>query len=249
MVNNTFYGNKLTQTGICGSCVQEGSAVFLNGFYSNSIFDNNLFIAKSGQTALYCSSEYSSTPPVIMNSDAYSSGGTGFGLVCSSSTGTNGNISADPMFTKGYKLQGGSPAIDAGDNAAPNLPSTDLAGNPRIIDGNDLPTAIVDMGAYEFAPVTLLPKSPNFGTQAVGSTTTKTVTLTNAQNKTLNISTKTVPTGYKVSGCGTTLAAFDSWSLTVAFNPLMVGSFKGNLTVKDDAGNSPQTVGLLGSAH
>jgi hypothetical protein len=243
MVNNTFSGNSVVKGG-------EGSALFLYGFYSNSILDNNLFIAKPGQSAVYCSNDYSSTPPaVIRNNDAYSSGGTGFALVCSGSTGTNGNISADPIFTAGYKLAGGSPAIDAGDNAAPNLPSKDLSGNPRIVDGNGGPNAIVDMGAHEFLPVTLTPKTLNFGLQAVGSTATKTITLTNAQNKSLSISSKTVPTGYKVSGCGTGVAAFSSCSLTVTFHPLTTGLFKGTLSVKDSAGNSPQTVSLSGSAH
>jgi len=125
----------------------------------------------------------------------------------------------------------------------------DFGGNPRIVNGNGGPTAIVDIGAYEFLPVTLTPKALNFGTQAVGSTTTKTVTLTNAQNKILNIASKTVPKGYKVSGCGTSVAAFGSCPLTVTFHTLMTGLFTGTLTVKDDAGNSPQTVKLSGSAH
>ena len=103
--------------------------------------------------------------------------------------------------------------------------------------------------AHMFVPVTLAPKSLNFGTQAVGSTTTKIVTLTNAQNKALNISSETVPTGYKVSGCGTSVAAFGSCSLTVTFHPLTTGSFKGMLTAKDDSGNSPQTVSLSGTAR
>jgi predicted outer membrane repeat protein len=54
----------------------------------------------------------------------------------------------DPLFvdaTQGdYHLQGGSPVIDMGDNAAPALPTTDLDGNPRIMRG------VVDMGAYEY---------------------------------------------------------------------------------------------------
>ena len=252
MVNNTFSGNKIIPNdGNCSTCLSQGSAVFLNGFYSNSILDNNLFIAEPGQSALYCSSEYSSTPPVTMNNDAYSLGGTGFGLVCSGLTGTNGNISANPQFvgTSNFRLKGGSPAVDAGDNSAPDLPSKDLAGNPRIINGNDLPTAIVDMGAYEFVPVTLLPKNLSFGSQAVGSITTKTVTLTNAQDRSLSISSKTVPTGFKVSGCATSVAAFSSCSLTVTFQPLTTGSFKRTLTVKDHAGNSPQTVGLSGATN
>jgi Right handed beta helix region/Abnormal spindle-like microcephaly-assoc'd, ASPM-SPD-2-Hydin len=242
MVNNTFYGNSVVTGG-------KGSALFLNGFYGNSILDNNLFIAKPGQSAVYCSGDYSSTAPVVMNNDAYSSGGAGFGLVCSGSNGTNGNISADPMFTKGYKLRGGSPAIDVGDNVAPNLQSKDLAGNPRIVNGNGGSTAIVDMGAYEFIPVTLTPPSLNFGLQAVGSTTTKTVTLTNAQDKPLTISSKTAPTGYTLTGCGTTVAAFSSCSLTVTFHPLTTGLFSGKGTVKDNAGNSPQTLNLAGRAQ
>jgi hypothetical protein len=129
-----------------------------------------------------------------------------------------------------------------GKNAAPSLPSKDLVGNPRIVNGNGGSTAIVDMGAYEFVPVNLTPKTLSFGTQLVGSTATKTVTLTNAQNKTLNILSKSVPSGYKVSGCGTTVAALSSCSLVVTFHPLTIGSFKGTLTIKDDAGNSPQTV-------
>ena len=69
-----------------------------------------------------------------------------------------GNIDADPLFVSpsgpdanpltlednDYRLGLGSPAIDTGTNAAPNLPLTDLDGSPRIAG------AIVDMGAYEF---------------------------------------------------------------------------------------------------
>ena len=59
------------------------------------------------------------------------------------------DISADPLFVNpeggDYRLQSGSPCIDAGDNSAPNLPDTDKDGNARIINGT------VDMGAYEAA--------------------------------------------------------------------------------------------------
>ena len=42
------------------------------------------------------------------------------------------------------------PAIDAGDNAAPQLPAADLDGAPRIADGNQDGDARVDIGAYEY---------------------------------------------------------------------------------------------------
>jgi hypothetical protein len=75
-----------------------------------------------------------------------------------------GNIDADPMFVDpngpdgiigteddNLRLSMDSPCIDSGDNdAVPVDVTTDLDGNPRIVDGdcNDLDT--VDMGAYEF---------------------------------------------------------------------------------------------------
>ena len=229
-----------------------GSTVQADDFATPITVANNVIVASKGATnALFCTSANISSPQTFYANDVFSTKGAAYGGMCADQTGMNGNISASAQFvgSSNFRLRGGSPAIDAGNNSVPNLPKTDLAGNPRIVNGNDGLIALVDMGSYEFIPVTLIPKTLNFGMQPVGSTTTKTVTLTNAQNKTLNISSKTVPTGYKVSGCGTTVVAFSSCSLTITFHPLMTGSFKGNVTVKDNAGNSPQTVSLSGSAH
>lgn len=148
-----------------------------------------------------------------------------------------------------FRLLGGSPAIDVGDNSAASLPTFDLASNRRIINGNDGPTAIVDMGAYEFIPVVLSPKSLSFGLQNIGSSTSKTVKLSNAQNKILNISSFSVPAGYTVTGCGSAIPAFTNCSLTVTFQPTTSGTFNGTLAITDDAGTSPQKVSLSGSAQ
>jgi parallel beta-helix repeat protein len=63
-----------------------------------------------------------------------------------------GNMGADPMFIGGgnYHLTALSPCIDAGTNDAPEFPSTDFEGDPRVIDGNSDGTATVDMGADEY---------------------------------------------------------------------------------------------------
>lgn len=52
-----------------------------------------------------------------------------------------------------YALKSASPAIDSGtmDNALVTLPQTDLAGKPRVYDGNNDGNSVVDMGAYEFS--------------------------------------------------------------------------------------------------
>jgi hypothetical protein len=43
-----------------------------------------------------------------------------------------------------------SPSIDTGDNAAPQLPATDLDGNPLIFNGDYNGSSIVDMRVYEY---------------------------------------------------------------------------------------------------
>jgi hypothetical protein len=72
-----------------------------------------------------------------------------------SQTGVNANISASPSFIDSaagnYRLQSGSPAIDAG--SALGAPDNDFDGTPRPLDGNGDSTAAVDIGAFE-APQT-----------------------------------------------------------------------------------------------
>ncbi|MHB2156176.1 right-handed parallel beta-helix repeat-containing protein [Calditrichota bacterium GD2] len=52
-----------------------------------------------------------------------------------------------------YALTAGAAAIDHGtmDNSLITLPEMDVAGKPRITDGNDDGTETIDIGAYEFA--------------------------------------------------------------------------------------------------
>jgi predicted outer membrane repeat protein len=64
-----------------------------------------------------------------------------------------GNIDLNPRFVNtmdgNVHLRGNSPCIDTGNNAASGLPEFDFEGNPRILDGNNDGTAIVDMGVDE----------------------------------------------------------------------------------------------------
>jgi hypothetical protein len=84
------------------------------------------------------------------------------GTVNSSGTGTldqgTHNSSTSPGFVNAaggdFSLAAGSPLIDAGTPGAlpADQPTTDLAGNPRIVDGNGDGSAQGDIGAYEFQP-------------------------------------------------------------------------------------------------
>jgi hypothetical protein len=167
IVQNLFYGNTGSQGGavylsvpnstgtlvlvnntiIGGPGTAEGSALWVGGFDSFLQFYNNLMIGLAGQNAVDCDATYSSQPPTFTNNDAYSSGGTGLEGTCAGQSNENGNISLNPLFLNpkhaGYQLRSDSPAINAGDVSAPDLPEKDLDGNPRIVNGT------VDIGAYE----------------------------------------------------------------------------------------------------
>ncbi|MHC4500667.1 MAG: choice-of-anchor Q domain-containing protein, partial [Planctomycetota bacterium] len=123
-----------------------------NEYGSNPVVTNCIFWGDSPSEI-----SNSSSTPLITYSDVQ--GGTGeswFGIGC---------IDADPCFVDAnnpdpnlwnLRLKPDSPCIDAADNSSvPSGVTTDLAGHPRITDGDCNGTEIVDMGAYEFAWVYL----------------------------------------------------------------------------------------------
>ena len=68
-------------------------------------------------------------------------------------TAGTSNKDANPLFVSeaagNYRLQAGSPCIDAGTSAGAD--NADLEGTSRPLDGNADGTAAFDMGAFEFA--------------------------------------------------------------------------------------------------
>src|SRR5262245_43905647 len=146
LVNNTIADNNADNA--------NGSGVFVESGPGVAELTNNIIIGKPGQSAFHCSAFLPPTPPIIRSNNTFSPGGPAYGGTCSDMTGTNGNISADPLFadpTQGdFHLQQGHPSIDSGDNQAPNLLETDIDGDPRILDGDGDGTAIIDMGVDEF---------------------------------------------------------------------------------------------------
>ncbi len=143
LVNNTFAANSASQ----------GAAVYADGFDAQALFYNNLLVGPTAANAVYCDGTYSQTPPTFYNNDAYSPMGSGLLGTCASQAATNGNISVNPLFVNAggnnFRLQSISPAVDAGLNSAPSLPSKDFLGKPRIVDQDLDGKPVVDMGAYE----------------------------------------------------------------------------------------------------
>jgi hypothetical protein len=99
--------------------------------------------------------------------------------------------------------------------------------------------------------VTPSPTSLTFGNTVVNTTSTgKNVTVTNSGNATLNIATITTSGDFaqvaSTKPCGSTLAAGKSCIVRVTFTPTQLGLRTGNITITDNASNSPQTVPLSG---
>ena len=167
ITNNTITGNNASGS----SASQGGGICCINA--SPTITNTTVAFNSSG---LYVDSSPGSAAPFlryncVVGNAAYNYSGL------ADPTGSDGNISADPLFIRtptpgadgtwatadddpgNLHLKAGSPCIDAGDNAAvPAGILTDLDGLLRFIDDPATPDTglgtapIVDMGAYEYVP-------------------------------------------------------------------------------------------------
>jgi parallel beta-helix repeat protein len=104
---------------------------------SNPSITNNIITSN----AVYGIHAQSGSSPVSTYNDVWANAWADYYGV----SGGTGSISQDPKFVNllDAHLQCGSPAVNAGNNSAPSIPSDDYDENPRIVGGT------VDMGAYE----------------------------------------------------------------------------------------------------
>jgi parallel beta-helix repeat protein len=182
VVNNTIVGNTIDPNGdISSPELIDGSQVGFPAYVSQTGLYNNLIISADSYNAIACDPLYSylsATPPVITASDVYSLTGNEFGGWCTAQTGSSASlyqiISANPMFVpengQYFHLASGSPALEAGDPTAPQLPATDINGSPRTETNSSGKT--VDMGVYEGAAPSSTTGTPSFTIQVSPATLT-----------------------------------------------------------------------------
>ncbi len=134
IMNNTFADNSAA-----GIYCEESSPYITNCIFSDN---NKDFSFKAGDASTPTAS-YSLFKKFYLDAKVTNGGGN--------RTGANPGFlsSGDHPFA----LKSNSAAIDAGtnENALVTLPENDLAGKPRVYDGDNNGSSIIDIGAYEFS--------------------------------------------------------------------------------------------------
>ena len=156
LVPSGYTGPRVINNTIVYNDGGQGSAICADGFDAQTLLVNNIIVAGAGQTAIYCGDFNSLYQPIIEFNHVYASSGQGYGGICTDQTGISGNLFGDPLFmditNEAYQLRVTSPSIDAGDNTVSDIPALDIAGNARLVDGDQNGSTIVDIGAYEYIP-------------------------------------------------------------------------------------------------
>jgi len=148
---NQSGGTTLTSASFHGNVAGAGgSAIQLTGAGGTTEIWNTILWGGLGGAEVSVSG---APQPVFRNSIVQGSGGSGAGWDPGLGVDGGGNLDQDPEFVDGpngnLRLAETSPARDAGDGGAPNLPAYDLDGADRILG------AAVDIGAYELPPATV----------------------------------------------------------------------------------------------
>src|SRR5271155_5200053 len=159
----------------------------------------------------------------------------------------------------GFSMSGASMpmTINAGSSAsfsaifAPTTTGAASGSISVVSNAPGSPAAIALSGTGIQGQLGASPASVNFGSVAVGSTGSQTITLTNSGSASVTISTATASgTGLSISGLSApqTLGAGLSTTFSAQFVPTSAGSASGSISIASNAPTSPLTIPLSGTA-
>jgi hypothetical protein len=161
ITNNFIFGNSSSWRAGGVYCISNSSSLIIT---NNTISGNSAGTSGGGVHFDYSS-------PVVTNNIIWGNAAPGSPEIAVGGSGNptitfcnvkggwsgTGNIDADPLFADpdngDFHISSSSPCVDTGDNAAPQLPSIDFDGDPRVLDGDGDSVAVVDMGADELLPI------------------------------------------------------------------------------------------------
>ena len=174
LANNTVFNN------LTAAPAGTAPEIFLDHVAGRTELINNILVGTTSHPILGCGTVVGDTaaanPLLLDHNDLYNTTQAPGGLIAPSCTtvlgedplsqiGENGNLALDPHLAGSTDLHPlpGSPALDAGNNSAPQLvlppvppdPSLiplllqDAGGSPRLADSTGLGYPVVDLGAYE----------------------------------------------------------------------------------------------------
>jgi uncharacterized repeat protein (TIGR01451 family) len=155
--------------------------------------------------------------------------------------GNSHDINQDPRFVDAsagnFRLQAISPCIEKGTNTPANpQPATDLAGGPRVLDGDGNGTATIDMGVYEYSDV-----YPPTGTVSVNGGAP--YTNSTSASLTITASDGSLPIQMCISNANG-VSCLGSWKALASPEPWTLDSTGGDgiktvyLWLKDSIGNT-----------
>ena len=205
-----------------------------------------------------------SNPPIITVTSPTNGTVWNVGETRSITWTVSGDTSHIDYFLLGYSIDGGTNynLVNGVNSTAPgtartyswtvpNTPSTQCKILVGAIDanGNSLIGAVSD-GLFTIQAITTriisLSGDLNFGNVQVGTTSTKTLTISNTGNSTLTVTSISYPTGFSGSWSGT-ISAGGSNNVPVTFSPTQAITYSGNLTVNSNATSGTNTKSVSGT--
>ena len=169
------------------------------------------------------------------------------------------SISQAAIIGSGFTMVNGSGAtsLPVGQSAslqiqfAPTSEGSDTATLTISSDASNSALGIPLSGTGTEAVIAFSPASLTFNNVPVGQSSSQNVTITNNGNSNLTFSSVAISgSGFAMSGLNPlpTIAGGQSATFSVQFMPTSTAGATASIVFRDDAGNSPQTLTLVGSA-